>query len=232
MNARKTIIACLLVVCLLLPLAGCAEQKTTVHPPGFDKYTSLLGWHKEPILDTLELKEEDLTYEGPWQYALADTVEYCGLPFKTCLETESAYRLFSGFLYRITFPQIDEATAEQILAVAKHLTTELGIPYSDIQMPPDTDFISEKTPAELVKLLSEGGYTVDYWVLGTIDTPEANALSAWTAGFLAGKSQKYYGTCPPALRLMLEIGHALDGSAQVTLYYSLDYNNTWEQVSP
>lgn len=234
MKISKTIIACLLAVCLLLPLAGCAKQENTIHPAGFDKYVPLLGWHREPILDRLELTAEDLTKKMVWVYALPDSVEYCGVSFDAHLEIDSEYRLFTGFFYTATFPQADEAAAEKIIAVAKYLTEALGIPYSVTYMAPDTDFISEITPAELVKALTEGDRSVtDYWSLGKIDTLETAALSAWSEGFDAGRSIKSYREYPPTLLLQLRPCPLEDGGFGLELRYTLDfYDNTWEQIAP
>ena len=234
MKISKIIVACLLVTCLLLPMAGCAKQENTIHPAGFDKYVPLLGWHKDPILDRLELTAEDLTEEMVWVYALPDTVEYCGVPFNAYLEIESEYRLFSGFMYRITFPQADEAAAEKIIGVAKHITQALGIPYSNINLPPDTQFLSEMTPAELVKALAEGNRSIyDRWSLGKIDTPEIAALCAWSDGFAAGRSSKSYREYPPTLLMELGLYRYEDGTVFFELRYTLDfYDNTWEQVTP
>ena len=225
MKTRNILVACLLVVCLLLPMAGCAEQESTVHPAGFDKYKPLLGWHGTSVLDQLELTAEDATKMTWREYKLTAPVEYCGIPFEVWLENEGDEQILGSFFYAAAFPQGDEAAAEKILAVAKQLTRALGDP-SSAEGAVDTVFVSEMTPATLAKALTGGGTVTDCWVLGKADTPQTTALGAWLEGYRAGKNapEKY----PPTLLLKLRAFSDKDGSFGLELRYTLDYYNTWE----
>lgn len=226
MKTRNFLIACLLVVCLLLPMAGCAEQESAIHPAGFDKYMPLLGWNRTSVLDQLELTAEDATKMTWQEYKLTAPVEYCGIPFEVWLENEGDVKILSSFFYTAAFLQGDEAAAEKILAVAKQLTRTLGDP-SGAEGEADAVFVSEMTPATLAKALTGGGSVTDSWVLGTPDTQQTMAFCAWLEGYRAGKnSPENY---PPTLLLQLRAFADKDGGFGLELRYTLDYYGSWEQ---
>lgn len=220
MKTRNFLIACLLVVCLL-PMVGCAEQKTTVHPAGFDTYVPLLGWHSTSILDQLALTAEDATKMSWREYKLSAPVEYCGIPFEVWLENEGDEQILSSFFYAAAFPQGDAAGAEKILEVAKQLTSALGEPRSVLEET-DTVSVSEMTP----EALAAGKTFSGCWILGKADTQHTTAFGAWLEGYRAGKdSPEHY---PPTLLLTLRAFSNKDGSIGLELRYTLDYYSIWE----
>ena len=229
MIVMKRLFTGLLIVCLLCTLAACASEKDTIHPPEFQKLSSLIAAPMEEFYQQTGLTEADLTKLGGGLYKTPLTVTFASLPFSVSqITVDPINGYLMGFTYETPLTGDPKTDAKTLQSLGQHFTAALGPAHSDAYSEPDVTRFGDMTVAELEQKLSTGDfYNSDYWSLGPWNTENMTAYLPILLSTEGAVSLPDEGEIP-ILLFHIEAGYHASGEKVLRLVYTMNW--TWQSV--